>query len=96
MAGTVHPRRSRTSAGLAVHQRARLGIGRTFQRIELFAESTVREHLLIAERVRRGDGRLWKDLIGRGRPRADEIAAVRRASSTCSAWPTWPMTPSSS
>jgi branched-chain amino acid transport system ATP-binding protein len=61
-------------AGLAVHQRARLGIGRTFQRIELFAESTVREHLLIAERTRRGDGRLWKDLLGRGRPRADELA----------------------
>jgi branched-chain amino acid transport system ATP-binding protein len=60
--------------GLPVHQRARLGIGRTFQRIELFAESTVREHLLIAERTRRGDGRLWKDLVGRGRPRPDELA----------------------
>ncbi len=59
---------------LPVHQRARRGIGRTFQRIELFSESTVREHLLIAERTRRGDGRLWKDLIGRGRPRPDEIA----------------------
>lgn len=58
---------------LPVHARARRGIGRTFQRIELFAESTVREHLLIAERTRRGDGRLWKDLIGRGRPTADEI-----------------------
>jgi branched-chain amino acid transport system ATP-binding protein len=60
-------------SGLPVHQRARRGIGRTFQRIELFTESTVREHLLIAERTRRGDGRLWKDLLGRGRPRADEI-----------------------
>jgi len=60
-------------SGLRVHQRARRGIGRTFQRIELFAELTVREHLLIAERTRRADGRLWKDLIGRGRPRADEI-----------------------
>jgi branched-chain amino acid transport system ATP-binding protein len=59
---------------LPVHARALLGIGRTFQRIELFAESTVREHLLIAERTRRGDGRLWKDLLGRGRPRPDEIA----------------------
>jgi len=59
---------------LPVHVRARRGIGRTFQRVELFAESTVREHLLIAERTRRGDGRLWKDLIGRGRPRVDEIA----------------------
>ena len=59
---------------LRVHQRARRGIGRTFQRIELFAELSVREHLLSAERTRRGDGALWKDLIGRGRPRRDEIA----------------------
>jgi len=61
--------------GLPVHARARRGIGRSFQRIELFPESTVREHLLIAERTRRGDGRLWKDLLGRGRPRVDELAA---------------------
>ncbi|MGQ0832856.1 MAG: ABC transporter ATP-binding protein [Microthrixaceae bacterium] len=61
-------------SSLPVHARARRGIGRTFQRIELFAESTVREHLLIAERTRRGDGRLWKDLIGRGRPTTEEIA----------------------
>jgi branched-chain amino acid transport system ATP-binding protein len=58
---------------LRVHRRAQRGIGRTFQRIELFAELTVRQHLHIAERTRRGDGRLWKDLIGRGRPRADEL-----------------------
>jgi branched-chain amino acid transport system ATP-binding protein len=62
-------------SGLPVHQRARRGIGRTFQRIELFGGTTVREHLLIAERVRRGDGRLWRDLIGRGRPKADELEA---------------------
>ena len=60
--------------GLPVHRRARRGIGRTFQRIELFGESTVREHLLIAERTRRDDGALWKDLLGRGRPRPDEVA----------------------
>ena len=58
---------------LPVHRRARAGIGRTFQRIELFADSTVREHLLIAERVRNGSGSFWKDLIGRGRPSAAEI-----------------------
>jgi branched-chain amino acid transport system ATP-binding protein len=59
---------------LRVSQRARLGIGRTFQRIELFPDSTVRDHLFIAERVRSGQGRLWKDLIGLGRPRSDELA----------------------
>ena len=37
---------------LPVHLRARRGIGRTFQRIELFPDSTVRDHLVIADRVR--------------------------------------------
>lgn len=60
---------------LPVHRRAALGIGRTFQRIELFGESTVREHLLIAERVRRGTGALWKDLLGMGRPSREEDRA---------------------
>ena len=48
--------------------------GRRLQRIELFPGATVRDHLFIAERVRRGDGRLWKDLLGMGRPRSDEMA----------------------
>ena len=64
----------RDISGLPVHKRARLGLGRTFQRIELFPDSTVRDHLLVAERVRRGGGRLWKDLIGLGRPKAEEVA----------------------
>ena len=58
-----------------VHRRARAGMGRTFQRVELFSDTTVREHLLIAERIRNGTGAFWKDLIGRGRPRPDEIDA---------------------
>ena len=60
-------------AGRPVHERARMGIGRTFQRIELFGGSSVREHLLIAARVHRRKGRLWKDLLGLGRPATDEI-----------------------
>src|SRR3954447_724733 len=59
-----------------VHKRARLGIGRTFQRIELFAGMSAREHLLVAERARRGDGALWKDVLGMGRPKRDELSRV--------------------
>ena len=66
----------RDLVGLPVHRRARLGIGRTFQRMELFSEMTVREHLLVAGRARRGDGRLWKDLLNRGAPRPEEQAEV--------------------
>ena len=61
--------------GWPVHRRARAGIGRTFQRVELFSDTTVREHLLIAERIRNGTGAFWKDLLGRGRPRPEEITA---------------------
>ncbi len=61
---------------MPTHKRARLGIGRTFQRLELFTGMTVREHLLVTERSRRGTGSLWKDLLNRGGPTADEQAAV--------------------
>jgi branched-chain amino acid transport system ATP-binding protein len=61
---------------IPTHKRARLGIGRTFQRIELFAGMTAREHLLVAERARRGDGALWKDVLGMGRPKKDELSRV--------------------
>ena len=60
--------------GWPAHRRARAGMGRTFQRVELFSDTTVREHLLIAERIRNGTGAFWKDLIGRGRPTAEEVA----------------------
>lgn len=66
----------RALIGLPVHRRARLGLGRTFQRMELFSGMTVREHLEVAERARRGTGRLWKDLLNRGAPTAEEAAEV--------------------
>jgi len=60
-------------SGLPVSQRARAGIGRTFQRIELFEETTVLEHLFIAERIRNGTGAFWKDILGLGRPSSEEL-----------------------
>src|SRR3954466_3229339 len=64
--GMIRPDRGRIAFdgrdldGVPVHRRARLGISRTFQRLELFAEMTAREHVLVAERARRGDGGLLK------------------------------------
>ncbi len=44
-------------SGLAAHKRARLGLGRTFQRLELFGSLSVAENVLLAgELVRRQGG----------------------------------------
>ena len=64
---------------LPVYRRARAGIGRTFQRMELFAEMTVRDHLLVAERSRLGTGRFWRDVLNLSAPTTDER---QRADST--------------
>jgi len=50
-------------AGLPTFKRARLGIGRTYQKVEMFIDMSVRDHLMVAERARRAEGRLWKDLL---------------------------------
>jgi len=63
---------------LPAHLRARLGIRRTFQRVEVFTELNVRDHLIVAERARRGDGALWKDLLNLGSPKRDELEDVAR------------------
>jgi branched-chain amino acid transport system ATP-binding protein len=60
-------------SGLPIHERARRGIGRTFQRIELFPDSTVRDHLVIADRVKHGGHRWWTDVRLAGRPRPGEM-----------------------
>jgi branched-chain amino acid transport system ATP-binding protein len=61
---------------LPVHRRARLGLARTFQRIELFDGMSVLDHLLVAERVRGRRGGLLGDLAFRGRPTAAERTAA--------------------
>jgi branched-chain amino acid transport system ATP-binding protein len=80
LAGVIEPDRGRVRldgqdlAHLPPNRRSRLGIARTFQRIELFAGLTVRDHLLVAERAQKRRGGLWRDLIGQSRPTADERA----------------------
>ncbi len=57
-------------------KRSRLGIGRTYQRMELFNGMTVADHLLVAEQARSGRIRLWRDLVHHGGPRPYELAHV--------------------
>jgi branched-chain amino acid transport system ATP-binding protein len=45
-------------------ERARAGLARTFQRTELFADLTVREHLVLGYRARHDRPSLWADLLG--------------------------------
>jgi len=52
---------------LPTYRRARLGLARTFQRTELFAGMTVRDHLLVAEHARTSGVTLWRDFALRGR-----------------------------
>ena len=73
--------------GLAPHLRARKGLGRTFQRIEVFASLTVHENVLAAAEARRSwskddadPGRTASELLERVGLRAIEHERVDRLS----------------
>jgi ABC-type branched-subunit amino acid transport system ATPase component len=61
---------------LRTHERARLGIARTFQINQLFADLTPLESLSIAVSERAGVGGNWWRIAGRKRAIADEVAAL--------------------
>lgn len=58
---------------LPAHRRARLGLARTYQRLEVFPDMTVTDHLLVAQLAHRGATGVLRDLLGGGRPSADEL-----------------------
>jgi ABC-type branched-subunit amino acid transport system ATPase component len=85
MSGLLHPSKGHVNllgtdvTKASCETRARLGLARTFQQPELFLDLTVREHLVLAYRVRHYRSRLWKDVFTAGclkRPDPAETARV--------------------
>ena len=58
--------------GLKPHRRARLGIARTFQRLEIFGSLTVRENVLAAAEIRRR----WSHDRSDAGANADDVLAL--------------------
>lgn len=63
--------------GLSATARARSGLARTFQRIELFPGMTVADHFIVAIQAMAGQAKVWRDLIGRGRPDPAQLERVQ-------------------
>jgi ABC-type branched-subunit amino acid transport system ATPase component len=69
LSGLLRPANGRVSLGgkdvtnASPQARARIGLARTFQQPELFMGLTVREHVVLAHRVRFSRQRLWRDMV---------------------------------
>ena len=63
------------ATGWPAHRRARAGIGRTFQKLEVFGSMTVRENLEYASAARRVANRPTR-LFARGRPEAEQVDTI--------------------
>jgi branched-chain amino acid transport system ATP-binding protein len=74
--GTVHIMGAEATA-LDVHQRARLGVGRTFQAVQLFGRLSVADNLLVATHMRNHSGLLGHSMALPGAIRT-EVAMRRR------------------
>ena len=69
LSGLLRPNAGRVELGgvdvtkASPQARTRRGLARTFQQPELFLQLTVREHLVLADRVRHARSRLWRDVF---------------------------------
>lgn len=68
---------------MAVHRRARLGLGRTFQRMELFETLSVRENVSLGREAALAGSSPWTHLWASPRGRAEVIAATNDAIELC-------------
>jgi len=64
--------------GASPAKRARMGLARTFQQLELFMGLTAREHVVLGYRVRKQRSRLWTDLFTAGALHRESTAEKER------------------
>ena len=84
LAGVIRPAsgrirfRGRDLSGYSPHERARLGMARTFQHVNLYGRLTVRDNLVLSHFIE-GRGGLVSSLLGGATARADRRLANARA-----------------